>query len=125
MPYRKPVKRGKRKSGRRKASKFSKAIQSLHHMKPNQRYNAIRNANDKFIRDIVSHVKKLRTRKLPPKVKKSLKHYSTKLRFISSPKVSLQRKRKTLTQKGGFLGALLPMLAPVLGSVLGGIFGKR
>lgn len=119
---------GKRRSGKRrsgKTSKFSSAIQSLQRMKPNQRRNAIRYANDKFIRDIVCHVKKLRTKKLPPQLRKTLKKHSTKLRLISSPKVSLQRKRKTLTQKGGFFPALLPLLAPLAANVLGGIFGGR
>ena len=116
----------KRKRGRvAKATKFSKAIQALRYMKPNQRYNVIRNANDKFIRDMVSHVKKLRTKKLPPKFQNTLKRYSTKLRMISSPKISLQRKRNTLSQKGGFLPALLPILGPIAGAVLGGIFGRN
>ena len=118
--------RVKRKTKRnRKSSKFSKAILSLRRMKPNERCIAIRNANDKFIRDIISHVKKLRTKKLPPKFQKTVKHYSKKLRFISSPKVSLKRKRKTLSQKGGFLPALLPILAPLAASVVGSIFGRK
>ena len=105
----------------RKLSKFSEAIRTLQRMKANQRYNAIRHANDRFIRDIVSHVRKLRSKKLSSQQRKLLKRYAKKLRFITNPKVSLQRKRTTLTQKGGFLPALLPLLAPVLGSVIGGL----
>ena len=108
----------KRKGVKRKPSKFSKAIQSLQRMKGDQRCNAIRFANDKFIRDIVSHVKKLRTRKVSAKDQKLLKRYSTKLRFISSPKVSLQKKRQTLTQKGGFLPLLLPILTLAIGAMI-------
>ena len=56
----------KRKSGKGKSKKFSTAIQSLRRMKTAQRCNAIRFANDEFIRDIVSNLKKLRNKKLPP-----------------------------------------------------------
>lgn len=118
----------KRKSGKRKSSKtqkFSSAIQSLRRMKASERCNAIRFANDKFIRDIVSHVKKLRNKKVSPQVRKKMKNHSKYLRFIVNPKVSIQRKRKALSQKGGFLPALLPMLAPLAINLLGGIFGKR
>ena len=106
-----------------KASKFRKAIQALRCMKPNQRCSAIRSANDNFIQDIVKCVRKLRTKKLSPKDAKHVKSYATKLRFISSPKVSLKRKRKTLSQKGGFLPALLPILGPLAASVIGPVVG--
>jgi hypothetical protein len=115
----------KRKMTKRKSQKFSSAIQALRRMKANQRYNAIRHANDKFICEIISHVRKLRTKKLAPKQRKLLKRYATKLRFISNPKVTLQRKRETLTQKGGFLSAILPMIAPAVGNLLGNIFGSK
>ena len=116
-------KMAKRKS--RKSSKFSEAIRALQRMKGNQRYNAIRHANDKFIREIVSHVRSLRTNKLSPQQRKLLKRHTTKLRFISNPKITLQRKRKNVSQKGGFLSAILPMLAPVVGDVLGNICGFK
>ena len=109
----------------RKSSKFSEAIQALHRMNANQRYNAIRHANDKFIRDIISHVRRLRTKRLSAKQRKSLKRYAAKLRLISNPKVKLQNKRKALTQKGGFLSAILPMLAPLAANLIGGLFGRR
>lgn len=110
---------------KRKPSKFSNAIQSLRRMKMGQRCNAIRFANDKFIRDIVTHVKRLRNKKVSPQVRKSLRKHSKKLRFITNPKVSIQRKRNALSQKGGILPFLLPILAPLAASVIGGIIGKR
>lgn len=108
----------------KRSSKFSKAIQSLKSMKANQRYTAIRNANDKFIKDIVSHVRKLRTKKLSPKLEKLVKQHSKKLRYISNPKVSLRKKRKALSQKGGALPALLAMLTPVLAPFVSSIMGR-
>lgn len=105
--------KGKRKKAT-KTSKLSNAIQVLRRMTPSQRCSAIRNANDAFIQDIVSCVRRLRTKKLPPKFKKLIKRYAAKLRVINSTKVNLQRKRKVLSQKGGFIGPLLPMLASVV-----------
>ena len=113
MDVKSSVEMAKRRSRRRHSSKFSSAIQSLRRMKASQRCKAIRFANDKFIRDIVSHVRKLRNKKVSPQVRKTLKRHGKKLRFISDPHVSLQRKRKTLSQKGGFLPASLPILAPL------------
>lgn len=117
MAKRRVTKRKVRRKTKRKATKFSKAIQSLQRMKGSQRSVAIRNANDKFIRDIVSHVRKLRSKTLPSKMKGKVKKHAKTLRFIGNPKVSLRRKRKVLSQKGGF--ALLPLLAPLAGAVLG------
>ena len=93
-------------------------------MKPSQQSNAIRHANDKFIRDIVSHVKKLRTKKLTGKALKAVKQHSAKLRLISSPKVSLKRKRKILSQKGG-IHPIFALLAPIAGAVIGRIISSR
>ena len=127
MARRRVTKRKSRKVSKRKtnkSTKFAKAIQSLKRMRPNQRVVAIRHANDKFIKDMISHVKKLRTRKLSPNVRKAMKRHSTKLRFLISPKVSLQRKRHTLSQKGGFLPMLLPLLAPLAGAVAGPIINS-
>ena len=118
----------KRKGGKRvrkrKSSKFSKAIQSLRRMKPNQRSKAIRHSNDKFIRDIVSHVKKLRTKKLTGKALKAVQQHSAKLRMISSPKVSLQKKRTVLSQKGG-IAPIFALLAPIAGALIGRMIRGR
>lgn len=115
----------KRKANSRKSSRFSNAIQSLRRMKASQRCQAIRLANDKFIRDVVCHVKKLRNKKVSPKNKKLLKRHAKRLRFIVNPKISLQRKRKVLSQKGGFIGPLLGALLPVVTSVAGALIGGK
>ena len=104
--------------------KFVKAIQTLKRMRPSQRCIAIRNSNDKFIRDVVSHVRKLRSRKLPLKMEGHVKKHVKSLRLIANPKVSLKKKRQRLSQKGGgLLSVLLPILstvaAPIISKVLG------
>lgn len=58
--------------------------------------------SDKTIREIVSYVRKLRTQKLSPQMKKIVKRNASKLRIMSDPNVSLKRKRKLLVQRGGF-----------------------
>ena len=55
-----------------------------------------------------------------PDDKNNLKKYQNNLRSLTSRKLSAQKKKKTLSQKGGFLGALL---TPVL-SALGGLLFK-
>ena len=112
-----------RKTKRRRApTKFVKAIQVLKRMHPSQRCLAIRNSNDRFIRDVVSHVRKLRNKKLTPKMVKQVKRHSQNLRWIANPKISLKKKRNRLAQKGGL--AFLPLLAPIIGAVAAPIINK-
>ena len=106
-------------------SKFRKAIQVLKRMHPSQRCIAIRNSNDKFIRDVVSHVRKLRSRKLPMKMEGQVKKHVKSLRLIANPKVSLKKKRQRLSQKGGgLLTVLLPMLSAVAAPIISKAFGN-
>ena len=51
--------------------------------------------------------------------RKKLGKYKNQLRLLKNKSVSRQKK-KTLLQKGGFIGALLP---PIIG-ILGGLLGK-
>ena len=107
------------KRSKKKPSKFAKAIQALRRMRPHQRTIAIRQSNDRFIRDVVSHVRKLRNAKLSPKMAKQVKRHSQKLRWFINPKISLKKKRNCLVQKGGFFPALVPILGPIMGAVAG------
>ena len=116
MPFKRKTK------SRRAPSKFAKAIQALKRMRPSQRCIAIRHANDRFIRDMVSHVRKLRNKKLSPKMVKQVKRHSQNLRWIANPKISLKKKRNRLAQKGGL--AFLPLLAPIIGAVAAPIINK-
>ena len=113
----------KNKKSRRTPTKFIKAIHALKRMRPSQRCVAIRHSNDKFIRDVVSHVRKLRTRKLPLKMVGHVKKHAKSLRLIANPKVSLKKKRNRLSQKGGgILGILLPLLGAVAGPIIKRVF---
>ena len=83
----------------------------------------MRMANDNFVRKFCTHVKKLRHTKLHPSQHKVLAVNRAKLRKLANSKVSLKSKRKMLTQRGGFLPALIPLIASVVGPALQGIMG--
>ena len=50
--------------------------------------------------------------------KRRLKKYKQNLRSLADRKLSTQKKKKTLNQKGGFLGALLTPILSALGGLL-------
>ena len=122
---RKSTKRHRRSSRRGKTSN-SKFVQTLRKVKslPNaHKYQAMRMANNNFVRKFCVHVKKLKHKKLRPSQRKVLAANRSKLRKLANSKVSLKSKRKMLTQRGGFLPALIPLIASVAAPALQGIVG--
>lgn len=116
----------KRRANRKKKfSKFDLALFRLRKMKPNQQAKAMSSANKIFINQFCNKLKKLRNKNVSPKEAKVLKRNCLKLRKLISKNTSLKKKQQILSQRGGFLPALLPLLAPVLGSIAGSIFGRR
>lgn len=117
------TKRGRKRQSRvrRRASRshskgnFRQAIQRLQRLSPRHRAQAIGMSNDKFIRQLSSHVKKLKYAQLPEKMKKKLKRHSRSLRTLSNPRVSCSRRRKILSQRGGIF-PLLPLILPFIGT---------
>ena len=79
-------------------------------MNTKDRTEAIRYSNDQFIRDFCAEIRRLKYKKLEPKQLYTVKKYKTTLRRLSNPRISVAMKRKTLTQKGGFIGAILSSL---------------
>lgn len=106
--------RRRRRSTSRKNTKFSKAIMALRKMKSSDRYNAIRFANDNFIRDLCSKINKLRRMKLTPQQQAIVKKYRSKLKVLCNRQSSIKKKRQTLSQKGGFLPFLFPLITPLI-----------
>ena len=105
------VRRRRKQSAKGKNSKFSKAISSLRKMRPNDRYNAIRHANDRFIRDLCSKIGKLKRKKLTEEERKFVKKHKSKLKVLCNRGNSIKKKRRMLSQKGGFL--------PDIGNLIG------
>lgn len=117
-----------RRRHRRRASKgqdnFMKLIHRLRKLKAPQRQQAMKVANDKFIRDLCTRVKTLRKAKgIQPSLRKKLKRHVKTLRKLTNSKTALKTKRKMLSQRGGFLPLLLAAL-PALGSILGGVISR-
>ena len=106
----------KRKNGNKNRRLFQ-AIYQLRNMRSNRdRYAAIQQSNNKFIKDFCAKIKTLRFKKLSPKQLQVVNRFRPSLQQLASAKVSLKHKRKTLAgQKGGFIGAILgSLLVPTI-----------
>ena len=114
-----------RKRSRKQASKqnFAIALQKLRRMKQVHRINALRMANNTFIRQFANHVHRLKHARLSPKLRARVQKQRNNLRHFVSKKTSVSSKRKMLTQRGGFLPLLMAAL-PALGSIIGGIVSR-
>ena len=62
--------------------------------------------------------------KLTKKQVARLKRYKNVLRNMANKKVSTKTKQKLLSQKGGFLSALLGPAIGIIGSLLGNVFQR-
>ena len=62
--------------------------------------------------------------KLSEKQKKKLKRFKNYLRELANKRVSL-KKKKLITQRGGFIPALLSAILPVIGSLIGKAISKK
>ena len=112
----------KRKAVGKRTGAFRRALQRLKRLKHNHQCQAIGMANDAFIRQMCTHVKKLRySRKVNAKSAQRLKRHRGKLRQLVSARTSIAKKRKILGQRGGFLPALIPLLISTVGPLVGGI----
>ena len=105
------------------SSKFRRAVMRLRSLKRNQQSQAIGMANDSFIRQMCSQIKKLRYKKLKGRNTKALKRHSKTLRKLVNSKTSISSKRKILSQRGGIFPLLTPILMAAAGPALGGLAG--
>ena len=56
--------------------------------------------------------------RLTPKRKQQLRRHANSLRKIATKKTSINARKRTIAQKGGFVGALMGAMVPLLGSVV-------
>lgn len=117
------MKRSRVNKRKQHGGKFNATLSRLRKLSPTQRRQAMTIANDKFIRQLLSNVKKLRNANLHPSMSKKLKRHSTTLRKLVNDRTSLKAKRKVLSQRGGFLPLLLAAL-PAVGSIVGGLISR-
>jgi len=116
-------KRGGKKPRNNKKS-FVNALRKLSKLQPTQRVTVMKMANDKFVRQFCQKVKTLRHARLPPKTQQLLKRRGKNLRKLVSPKTSIKVKRRMLSQRGGFLGALIAPLIGLATSAIGAALRK-
>ena len=121
--------KGKRRSkARRKArkggnAKFAHAIRRLRKLPKQQQVQAMGMANNKFIRQLCTHVKKLKHAKVSAKTAKSLRRHAKQIRKLVHRRTSITQKRKMLTQRGG--GLITGLIIPAVASLVGAIFGRK
>ena len=102
---------------KKKKSHFIQSLLRLKKLKAGERSQAISMANDRFIRQLCQHVKKLKYAKLSPKARKSLRKHQKSLRSLVHKRTSMSKRRKILMQRGGgILGNILSSI-PIVGSV--------
>ena len=118
--------RGKRRRGGAHrgagAKKFKSAIRQMRLLKPPQQLQAMKVANDKFIKHMCREVRKLKHKQLSKPLQVRMQKNAKKIRKLISPRTSMRVKRRLVTQRGGFLPLVLGALA---GNVLGSLFGRR
>jgi predicted glutamine amidotransferase len=103
-----------------------KLLDALRKASKKKRTNLLKIGKDDLllaICEIVDNVLK-GTVKLKPAEQKKLQRYKKELRLVCDRKVSKQRKKKVINQKGGFLPLILGPALAVVGSLLGEVIGK-
>lgn len=117
----------KKKRGKRprqaKGKKFFLALNRLKRLKSGQQREALQHANDAFIRQMCTQVKKLRHTTLPLALAKRMQRQKKILNKFVLPKTSTRVKRKILTQRGGAILPLLLTALPAIGSMVGNLLG--
>lgn len=79
-------------------------------------------SNDAFIRQLCTHIKKMRHASLPSPLKKRMQKQRKNLQKFIRARTSATVKRKMLSQRGGFLPLLIAAL-PALGAMVGNVIG--
>ena len=101
-------------------------LRALIRAKPATRIKLLKNSDKRTVDVIVEIVKNLLhgNINLSKQQYQKLKQKRASLRnFVQGG--SLKSRRRALTQKGGFLPALIPLLAPLVTAVGGALFGRR
>ena len=114
----------RKQRSRKSSTKFRNALLRLKKLKPHHQSEAMKMANNGFVREMCSHVKKLRHAKIEGNRSSALKRHATKLRSLANSKIAISKKRKILSQRGGFLPLLIPAITSVLGSLAGVVRGR-
>ena len=120
------TKRSCKKIVRLKTSpQFRKALEALNRMNGRYKCRALNSASNQFIRDLsktVNQVRYISPNQITPLMRKRIYKHRKAMRVLADRKSSVKRKKRLLTQKGGFYGKIIGAL---LGGILPNIFGGK
>lgn len=102
------------------------AIKRLHRMKPKDRKKFIKDYSQDFLDAVSECAKNLLSGNLPLSSTqfKKLRRYKKALRLLSSRKSTVDTRRRSLQQKGGFIGPLLGPLIGLASTLFGGLLNR-
>ena len=104
---------------------FRKALEALNRMNGRYKCRALNSASNQFIRDLsktVNQVRYISPNQITPLMRKRIYKHRKAMRVLADRKSSVKRKKRLLTQKGGFYGKIIGAL---LGGILPNIFGGK
>ena len=104
-----------RRRGKRAHSNFATALQRLKKLKAAEQKQAMRMANNTFIRQFCKQLKTLKHAKLTAKSKKALRRHRKQLRQLVSSRTGMSKRRRMLSQGGGGLLKTILRYVPVIG----------
>lgn len=95
--------------------------------KKKQRNQLIDIANGSQIKSVTECVMNLLSGNIPLSKHQlsQLKKHRKQMRELTKRQLSIKRKKQILKQKGGFLGAILPLAVSAIGSLLPGLFSSK
>lgn len=112
---------GRKKKKKKSAPKFTSALRRLKKLNATQQRQAIKLANNAFIRQFCNQIKQLKHVKLSPKVRSKFRKHKKNIRKLLHKSTSMESRRKLLSQKGGgFLKNLLTSI-PIIGDIVSAI----
>ena len=112
------------KKSTKKLTKFQTALIRLRKLPRGKQQHAISMANNKFINQFCSNVKRLKYAKLNAGQQKLVRKQRRNLQALVRKRTSIQRKRRILSQRGGFLPFLLPLITSIVAPAVGAAIGK-
>lgn len=112
------------KKSTKKLTKFQTALIRLRKLPRGKQQQAISTANNKFINQFCSNVKRLKYAKLNARQQKLVRKQRNNLQALVKKRTSIQRKRRILSQRGGFLPFLLPLITSIVAPAVGAAIGK-
>ena len=93
-----------------------KALQRLKMLNSTDQHEALRMADNKFIRQLCAQVKKLKHVNLSPQEKKIVRKHKRAFRTLASPHTGMSKRRRILSQNGSGIFKSLLKMVPIVGA---------